>query len=817
MTVPLIRLNKGDYIEIDGVRWNEKERTPSTLILQRFDGPELQTFTGEQLRDLYFAPQRRMRIVRRDVQELDETFRERVQRPFDTFDEDQQREMLVRLDYVKACDRFFARKLYSKTIDGYGKISQIVARYRRSASARNAGLKTCQVPLEIFHGSTVRDWYVRWRKGVRHIGALAPLNERKGNRRDRMDPAVERLIAFGVNQKWLTLEAPPVTVVHDFICREVVKLNEARGANHREPSEMAVRRWIRNNVDAFTQVLRRKGRKEAEHQFRLTKRAPVAIRPLQIVEFDDTPLDLMLVDANGKPEGRAYLTAGTCLATGMVVGWHIGTDKPSWTTLMQALRMAILKKDLTDTGCQSPYPVYGVPEMVKCDNGAPYRSTSLVAAAGQLQFELRLVPVGRPHLKGKVERFFLEVNRDFTSVLPGRTFSNVQERGDYDPAECSAFTLQEVRKLFTRWVVDIYHNRPNSRAFGQTPLERWQALAGCGVRLPPEKDDLTPLLGLIVYRTIVAEGITFMGLTYASPRLRDFKQEKLHLGKHWMVKVDPLDMTELLVLDEARHRWEPVKCKDTDLVLRRSRTDEEDRPLTLREWMDVVKEARRKTSAGKYVTRGTLLRAREYIMKIAEEKGNVPKGEKTPRDREWLQDEVLKPQYDIEINPSEADSADSSATRQRKRKKPVRDPGRAKAEVEPASTAGGVPLPVRNARDESGEAMADARRQVQREEQQAGIEKLQEESKGARKRKVAVKREDQVDGSKPGTPNPTRDLPIVDAPSVTPDADPSRRSTDVVTPATKSEVKRAVRNEFIDIINDPNNWGRDEDQEGESK
>ena len=508
MNAPLIRLNKGDAVVIDGVWYHEKMRTAGSVTLAPIGGAVARTFTGDEFRDLYFDPAGRMKIVRKELALLDDAFADAVSRPFESFTAEQQAEMLRRFDYVGACDRFFARKLYSKRPErGYAKIARIVARYRRLLAAREAGRAPSAMSLEVVSGSTLRDWYSRWRNSGRMLGAIAPLTHRRGNAEPKLDPAVRAIIADAVREKWLTLEAPPMTVVYDLICRRVEQLNEGRlGGALAQPSEMAVRRWTDANIDSYTETFFRKGRKEADHQFRLIRRAPVAIRPLQIVEFDETPLDIILVDSNGKPRSRANLTAGICVATGMIAGWHLGYEKPSWSTVMQALRMAVLKKDLGDSGAEIPYPVFGVPEMIKVDNGPAYRSTSLVAAAGQLQFELRLVPVGKPNLKGKVERFFREVSKDFLSVFPGKTFSNVQLRGDYDSKGYAKMTLETARRLFMRWVVDIYHNRPNSRCFGQTPLERWEALAGCGVRMPPEAVDLAPMIGLVVNRTIQADG-----------------------------------------------------------------------------------------------------------------------------------------------------------------------------------------------------------------------------------------------------------------------------------------------------------------------
>lgn len=653
MNAPLIRLGKGDIIIIDAVWYTEVSRHDGTLKLRSIGGEIERTFTGAELRNIYFDPAGRMKIVRSELAALEGEAAKVVARPFESFTDEQQAEMLLRLEYVNACDEDFAAKTYNKRPeDGYTKIATKVT--ERLLTQFIAGTSQFDVRERKVSGSTLRDWYMRWRRAGRRLGALAPLTHCRGNYDAKLDPAVRAIIADCVRQKWLTLERPPLTVVYDLVCRSIEKLNEGRvGSELEAPSEMAVWRWIKANIDPYEETFFRKGRKEADHQSRLIGKSPMVVRPLQIVEFDETPLDILLVDQNGKERGRANLTAGICLATGMIVGWHIGVEKPSWTTVMQALRMAVLEKDTTASGAESPYPVYGVPEMIKVDNGPAYRSNSLVAAAGQLQFELRLVPVGKPNLKGKVERFFREVSRDFLSVFPGRTFSNVQERGDYDSQGRARMTLEQTQLLFMRWVVDIFHNRPNSRSFGQTPLQRWEALSGCGVRLPPESADLAPLIGLIVNRTIQADGITFMGLTYRDPKLAEFRRTG-HMGQEWMVKVDPLDLSALLVLDAEGQRWARVPCQQMHLI----------EGLTLQMWMDVVRAAKERTKLGQRVARSTLLRAREALILEARKMGHKPHGKITTAEYRWIEGEVNNPKYEFDIDP---DDDSKKGTRPRNR------------------------------------------------------------------------------------------------------------------------------------------------------
>ncbi|ABE37265.1 Integrase, catalytic region [Rhodopseudomonas palustris BisB5] len=680
--VPLIRLHKNDQVVIDEVWYRETHRTKHAVTLHPIGGTLPRVFTGRQLRELYFDPAKRMRIVRGPNEKLDPEVAAAASRPFESFSAGQQAEMLKRYDYVLACDRFFARKLFTKRPEtGYARIAEIVARYRRLVRAHQENRPSCRFDLETVGGSTLRDWYGRWLHSGRQLGALAPLLHSRGSKEKKMDPAVRALIADCVNEKYLTAEAPPLTVVWDYICGRIDDLNEDGRHALAKPSEMAVRRWIKDNVDPFTEVFYRKGRKKATHQFRLTNNAPLATRPLQIVEFDETPLDIMLVDDNGKNPRRAVLTAGICVATGMIVGWHIGYEHPSWVTVMKALRMAVLAKDTSGSGAESPYPVYGVPEMIKVDNGPAYRSHSLVAAAGQLQFEIRLCPVAKPNLKGKVERFFREVTRDFLSIFPGRTFSNIQERGDYDSEGNARMTLQTVQRLFTRWVVDIYHNRPNSRCFGQTPLERWEALSGFGVRVPPQSDDLTPLIGLIVNRTIQADGITFMGLTYRDAALKLMRQ-KSHMGREWMVKIDPNDLRWIYILNDEAQCWVRAGCQRADLI----------EGLSLKMWMEVVKAAKEATAARQRVSIATLRRARVALLREAEAMGNKPHGKITARDQMWIEANMNQPAYLISVDPDELDAMPNRMLPRRRAKPAENEAKRDPSMVEPASRAGGHPI-----------------------------------------------------------------------------------------------------------------------------
>jgi hypothetical protein len=76
----------------------------------------------------------------------------------------------------------------------------------------------------------------------------------------------------------------------------------------------------------------------------------------------------------------------------------------------------------------------GLPRAIAIDNGPEFANRHLDDAARQVDFDVLPCPVRVPWFKGIVEGFFSRLNRQLLRSLPGTTFANVVERGDYDPA-----------------------------------------------------------------------------------------------------------------------------------------------------------------------------------------------------------------------------------------------------------------------------------------------------------------------------------------------------------------------------------------------
>jgi putative transposase len=657
MNAPCLRLEKFDVLVIDDVWMEAVHSDRQGMTLKAGVDGRARTYSNQELLDLYF--EKRLKIVRRAHTKLDARVADVLKKSYLSFDERWQQEMLRRLDYVQACDYFFTRMVrhprFSQRPEkkgGYQRIANIVARYRQAQAAFNAGKPLTAIPLESVSGSALRDWRRRWIAADREMVALVPLHHIKGKRRNELDENVVRIIGHWVRETWLTLERPPVTIVHALICRHLKDMRAAKtlGQAVPDPSKMAVHRWIKANIGEYERVAGREGRKAAQAKVRAVRPAPPVGIPLRVVEIDHTRLDIILVHKNGEPVanaksgediaivGRPWLTTAIDAETRMIVGFHLTYDAPSWTSVMRTLRMAVLEKDLSDIDAATGWPVMGVPEIVKLDNGREFHSASLHAAAGQLKFELRYCRRGRPQLKGRVERFFGEVARDYCALFPGRTFANIAEKADYKPEEHARMTLDQAQKLFKLWVVDIYHNKPHSGLMGKTPLCRWTELSGFGVRLPPKADDLAALLGLVVQRKISRTGVNYLGLQYQSEEIELLRGLPDSSNKERVIKIDPEDLSSIFVLDPDNGKWLIATCTRGGLA----------KGLNIKMWRETCEAARQATPGGQKVSYDALLGAREKLAAAARAMGNKP-GKISKSDLAWIEANPDHPIFDVSM------------------------------------------------------------------------------------------------------------------------------------------------------------------------
>ncbi len=98
----------------------------------------------------------------------------------------------------------------------------------------------------------------------------------------------------------------------------------------------------------------------------------------------------------------------------------------------------------------------GKPRLLYLDNAAEFKSEALRRGCEQHGIRLDYRPLGQPHYGGIVERIIGTAMQMIHDELPGTTFSNPDQRGDYDSENKAALTLRELERWLTL-AVGTYH------------------------------------------------------------------------------------------------------------------------------------------------------------------------------------------------------------------------------------------------------------------------------------------------------------------------------------------------------------------------
>ena len=310
--------------------------------------------------------------------------------------------------------------------------------------------------------------------------------------------------------------------------------------------------------DQYEILVAREGKVEADRLMEAVGEGPQGTYPLEAVEIDHTPLDVFVLDEKRQVIlDRPWLTAIIDRYTRCIIGFCISFHPPSWTSVMEALRHAVGDKQaFLDQlgGINSTWPCRGTPDLLVCDNGRDFHSTSMEETEAALNMRIVYLPRKKGQLKGKIERWFRTLQEKIVHRIPGTTFSNIVARGDYNSEDNAVMTLSQLRWIVTKWIVDIYHTDQHSKT-GEAPFDRWTAgVLACGEKLPPPPGLLVPLTGMVTSGTLNREGIRFKGLRWNSNEYSALRN-RLGLNPHVQIRIDPLEIEYAYVYDAEKRRW----------------------------------------------------------------------------------------------------------------------------------------------------------------------------------------------------------------------------------------------------------------------
>ncbi|WP_237478682.1 hypothetical protein [Lichenibacterium dinghuense] len=423
------------------------------------------------------------------------------------------------------------------------------------------------------------DGLLRWTRafvrGGRDPLALRDRRHVSSGHHRRLDPGLERLVA-GAADGYLSMERP---TIDQCLFDLKIAVRAANVEREREglrpfacPSKKVLTKAIGGMPKARVHAARYgagsvENLKSNEDGFDVTWIG-------QRVEIDEWEVQVQAVlekhgvwqrlDAEWrKSAGRVRLWACTALDTASRIVLAMSLSRTGNTAENAVSCLAMVVSDKTRlarwAGAQTAWDMSCVPTLIVTDGGAGFKSDAFKMAAAGLHANIKLPPAARPRGRPRVERFFRTLELHVGGRLPGRTFSNPVDRGDYDSAERAAILETVLRKILILSVVDSYHCRPHRGLRRETPIDAFERLDGThGIGAEPGPTVRRNALGVDRICRTGPHGVGFLDLTYRSAALvRDFNQRG---ARDATVRVDAMDLGCVSVLIDGE--WETCVCRD---------------------------------------------------------------------------------------------------------------------------------------------------------------------------------------------------------------------------------------------------------------
>jgi putative transposase len=396
--------------------------------------------------------------------------------------------------------------------------TQALERFAIIRPALEAGVTQAQVArTQQLSPSTVQRWIAQYR-GQGLIGLATATRSDKGKARKLPLEAI-RLV------EGLALQTPPRSAAA--IHRQVVEIAQQQGWN--PPSASRVRQIIKQ-LDPALVTLAHEGAAAYREEFDLLYRRE-ATHANAMWQADHTPLDIWLLDEQGKP-AQPWLTVIEDDYSRAIAGYRLSFQEATALTTALALRQAIWRKE------DARWHVCGIPSTFYTDHGSDFTSRHMEQVAADLHLELIFSQVSIPRGRGKIERFFRTVTQLLLQDLPGYA-----PKG-YKTVEAK-LTLPAFEQRFRVWLLEEYHRRVHSET-NCAPQERWEA-SGFVPRLPDSLEQLDLLLLTVAKtRRVQQDGIHFQGQRYLDSVLAEYVKEDV------LIRYDPADMAEIRVFYHDR-------------------------------------------------------------------------------------------------------------------------------------------------------------------------------------------------------------------------------------------------------------------------
>jgi len=418
--------------------------------------------------------------------------------------------------------------------------------------------------------ATIYRWIDRF-EATGKVSSLLPLDRSGGRGKSRLPSEDDKIIDETIKAFYLKKRETSIKST----IKEVNNNLKNAGKRKRHPSTIRKRIAALSEQDKMGKFV---GVEEAKKKFSALQGSfPGADYPLAVVQIDHTDVDLILVDdVDRLPIGKPFITLAIDVFSRIIPGFYISLDPPNTMSVALCLSHAMIPKEkwLAKHGIDPTiWPVWGKMTAIHADNAREFRGNTLSKACGEYGIDLIWRAVGKPEYGGHIERLTGTLMKEIHE-LPGTTFSNIQEKGDYDSEKKAVMTFSEFETWLAVHITQHYHQAPHSELL-MSPIKKYEkGIFGTdghtGRGLPPRIIDEQRLkLDFMPYyeRTVQRYGIELDKINYyndsLSPWVEAKDPEDPKKKRKFLVRRDPRDISLLYFYDPRGKQYYEIPYRNT--------------------------------------------------------------------------------------------------------------------------------------------------------------------------------------------------------------------------------------------------------------
>ena len=457
---------------------------------------------------------------------------------------------------------------------------------------------------ETIHWSTRYNWLRMYREGNGDIRSLLPHFSRCGSKTRPFNTIQNEIWEYGKEQ-YLRLERKSIQTAYNHMKTFAIDKSQEKWC-------MSYSSFYRRllQLDGREVAKRRDGERNAERKYELSESEfPHADFPLQSVQIDHTPLDVIVVDEeNRKVTERPYLSVAIDCHTRCILGYYLTYNDPSRLSIAMLLLNCIQNKTKSIEKITQQFPaldpatlktiqtsewqnVCGLPFTLHMDNGSDFRSNDIQLFGIRYKVHLHYRAVKKPQHGAYIERFLGTLNHRLQGIA-GTTFSNVSMRKDYPSEKYASYTLKEIEARVLTEIMG-YHEDFHQH-IRMAPIKKWidaYALKGSETAITHNLSQID--LKTFHYdvlpsemRSVQKHGIQLFGLNYSDPRIQKWihakKDQNRSETRTHLIRYDPRDIRTIYFYDPTEKGYILLKCGDKFVQTYYKTTE-----LTLWQWSTI--------------------------------------------------------------------------------------------------------------------------------------------------------------------------------------------------------------------------------------